>query len=215
MPGLQLPIDIETIKGFLDPLEGQALYKAACEVGHMGPCLEVGSYCGKSTVYFGLACQEQGSVLYALDHHLGSEENQAGWEHHDTSLADPETGMLNTFPLFRRTLRMAKLEDTVVPIVAPSAVVARHWAAPLAMVFIDGGHAIEHALTDYRLWAPKIIPGGILAIHDVFPNPDDGGRAPHEIYKMALASQLFEEIKAVKSLRLLRRLGEGPLASVL
>jgi predicted O-methyltransferase YrrM len=119
--------------------------------------------------------------------------------------------MLNTFPLFRRTLRMAKLEDTVVPIVTSSAVAARHWATPLAMVFIDGGHALEHALTDYRLWAPKVIPGGILAIHDVFPNPDDGGRAPYEIYQMALASQLFEEIRAVKSLRLLRRLGQSTL----
>ncbi|MBO6543489.1 MAG: class I SAM-dependent methyltransferase [Alphaproteobacteria bacterium] len=207
MSSIRLPIDIETVKGFLRADEGEALYRGALEVSGQGACLEIGSYCGKSTVYFGLACQEQGSVLYALDHHLGSEENQAGWEHHDESLADPETGMLNTFPLFRRTLRRASLEDTVVPIVAPSKVAARHWATPLAMVFIDGGHAMEHALNDYRLWAPKVIPGGILAIHDVFPNPADGGRPPFEIYKMALASNLFEEIEAVASLRLLRRLG--------
>lgn len=212
MTGVTLPIDIESIKGFLDPAEGNALYRAAREVSGQGACLEVGSYCGKSTVYYGLACQETGSVLYALDHHLGSEENQAGWEHHDPSLADDETGMLNTFPLFRRTLRIAHLEDSVIPLVAPSTVAARHWATPLAMVFIDGGHALEHALNDYRLWAPKIIPGGILAIHDVFPDPKDGGQAPYEIYKMAIASQLFEEIETVKSLRLLRRLGEGPLS---
>jgi len=207
MTNLQLPIDIETVKGFLAPEEGEALYRAAREVGSLGPCLEIGSYCGKSTVYFGLGCQEAKGVLYALDHHLGSEENQAGWEHHDESLADAETGMLNTFPLFRRTLRLAELEDTVVPIVAPSKVAANQWGTPLAMVFIDGGHALEHALGDYRLWAPKIVPGGILAIHDVFPNPEDGGRAPFEIYQMALASQLFEAFAAVKSLRLLRRLG--------
>lgn len=207
MSAITLPLDIETVKGFLRVDEGEALYRAALEVAGQGPCLEIGSYCGKSTVYFGLACQQQGSVLYALDHHLGSEENQAGWEHHDESLADPETGMLNTFPLFRRTLRRASLEDTVVPLVAPSKVAARHWATPLAMVFIDGGHAMEHALNDYRLWAPKVIPGGILAIHDVFPNPEDGGRPPYEIYKMALASNLFEEIEVVASLRLLRRLG--------
>ncbi|MEQ9518500.1 MAG: class I SAM-dependent methyltransferase [Parvibaculum sp.] len=207
MSSVKLPIDIETVKGFLRVDEGEALYHAAREVASRGACLEIGSYCGKSTVYFGLACQEQASVLYALDHHLGSEENQAGWEHHDESLADPETGMLNTFPLFRQTLRRASLEDTVVPIVAPSKVAARHWATPLAMVFIDGGHAMEHALNDYRLWAPKVMLGGILAIHDVFPNPADGGRPPFEIYKMALASNLFEEIEAVASLRLLRRLG--------
>ncbi|WP_420559220.1 class I SAM-dependent methyltransferase [Tepidicaulis sp.] len=205
---ISLPIDPESVKGFLDPKEGEALYGAALEAGALGPCLEIGSYCGKSTVYFGAACQKAGSVLFALDHHRGSEENQIGWEHHDSELYDPETGLLNTLPLFRQTLRRAGLEDTVVPLVAPSTVAARGWATPLAMVFIDGGHAMEHALNDYRLWAPFVKPGGILAIHDVFPNPEDGGRPPYEIYKMALASNFFEEISAVKSLRLLRRLGQ-------
>lgn len=208
---ISLPIDVETVKGFLDPAEGAALYEAALEVSPLGPVLEIGSYCGKSTVWIGAACQKNGTVLFALDHHRGSEENQAGWEHHDGELYDSETGMLNTLPLFRRTLRMAKLEDTVVPLVAPSTVVSRGWATPLSMVFIDGGHAMEHALNDYRLWAPRVLPGGLLAIHDVFPNPEDGGRPPYEIYKMALASQLFEEVKAVKSLRLLRRLGQVPV----
>jgi predicted O-methyltransferase YrrM len=205
---ISLPIDPESVKGFLDPKEGEALYGAALEAGALGPCLEIGSYCGKSTIYFGAACQKAGSVLFALDHHRGSEENQVGWEHHDSELYDPETGLLNTLPLFRQTLRRAGLEDTVVPLVAPSTVAARGWATSLAMVFIDGGHAMEHALNDYRLWAPFVKPGGILAIHDVFPNPEDGGRPPYEIYKMALASNFFEEIAAVKSLRLLRRLGQ-------
>ena len=205
---ISLPIDPESVKGFLDPKEGEALYGAALEAGALGPCLEIGSYCGKSTIYFGAACQKAGSVLFALDHHRGSEENQVGWEHHDSELYDSETGLLNTLPLFRQTLRRAGLEDTVVPLVAPSTVAARGWATPLAMVFIDGGHAMEHALNDYRLWAPFVKPGGILAIHDVFPNPEDGGRPPYEIYKMALASNFFEEIAAVKSLRLLRRLGQ-------
>ncbi|MGK2742298.1 class I SAM-dependent methyltransferase [Tepidicaulis sp. LMO-SS28] len=208
---ISLPIDVETVKGFLDPAEGAALYEAALEVSPLGPVLEIGSYCGKSTVWIGAACQKNGTVLFALDHHRGSEENQAGWEHHDTELYDAETGMLNTLPLFRRTLRAAKLEDTVVPLVAPSTVVSRGWSTPLSMVFIDGGHAMDHALNDYRLWAPRVLPGGLLAIHDVFPNPEDGGRPPYEIYKMALASQLFEEVRAVKSLRLLRRLGQVPV----
>ena len=202
-----LPIDIEAVKGFMDPQEGWALHDAAMEASRRGPVLEIGSYCGKSTVYMGVACQATDAVLYALDHHYGSEENQKGWEHHDQALYDPETDRLNTFPLFRRTMRMARLEDTVVPLVAPSAIVSKQWATPLAMVFIDGGHGMEPALTDYRLWAPRVMPGGILAIHDVFPDPKDGGRPPYEICKMALASNLFAEQKSVKSLRLLRRLG--------
>ena len=203
----KLSIDIEAVKGFMDAEEGWALHEAALEASRRGPVLEIGSYCGKSTVYIGTACQANGAVLYALDHHYGSEENQEGWEHHDEALQDAETGRLNTFPLFRRTMRLAKLEDTVVPLVAPSEVASKGWATPLAMVFIDGGHGMEPALTDYRLWGPRVMPGGILAIHDVFPDPKDGGRPPYEIYKMALASKLFAEEKAVKSLRLLRRLG--------
>ncbi|MBX3492183.1 MAG: class I SAM-dependent methyltransferase [Parvibaculum sp.] len=191
----------------MDAEEGWALHEAALEASRRGPVLEIGSYCGKSTVYIGTACQANGAVLYALDHHYGSEENQQGWEHHDAELQDAETGRLNTFPLFRRTMRLAKLEDTVVPLVAPSEVASKGWATPLAMVFIDGGHGMDLALTDYRLWGPRVMPGGILAIHDVFPDPKDGGRPPYEIYKMALASSLFAEERAVKSLKLLRRLG--------
>ncbi|MBI1263032.1 MAG: class I SAM-dependent methyltransferase [Rhizobiales bacterium] len=202
-----LPIDIETVKGFMDAEEGWALHEAALETTVRGPALEIGSYCGKSTVYMGVACKMNGSVLYALDHHYGSEENQRGWEHHDETLYDPQTDRLNTFPLFRETMRKASLEDTVVPLVAPSAVASKQWGTPLAMVFIDGGHGMEPALTDYRHWAPRVMTGGILAIHDVFPDPRDGGRPPFEIYKMAIASGLFIEEKAVKSLRLLRRLG--------
>jgi predicted O-methyltransferase YrrM len=201
----KLPIDIETIKGFMDAEEGWALHDAALEASKRGPVMEIGSYCGKSTVYIGVACQRNGAALYALDHHYGSEENQKGWEHHDASLHDAETDRLNTFPLFRRTMRMAGLEDTVVPLVAPSKVVSNGWATPLAMVFIDGGHGMEPAMDDYRHWASRVIPGGILAIHDVFPDPKDGGRPPYEIYKLAIASGLFAEERAVKSLRILRR----------
>lgn len=201
----KLPIDIESIKGFMDPEEGWALHDAALEASKLGPSLEIGSYCGKSTVYIGVAVQANGSVLYALDHHQGSEENQKGWEHHDETLYDAETDKLNTFPLFRRTMRMAGLEDTVIPLVAPSKVVSKQWAGSFGFVFIDGGHGMEPAMDDYRHWAPRIMPGGILAIHDVFPDPKDGGRPPYEIYKLAIASGLFAEEKAVKSLRVLRR----------
>ena len=75
------------------------------------------------------------------------------------------------------------------------------------MLFIDGGHTMDAAMSDYNNWHDKIISDdGILAIHDVFPNPDDGGRPPYEIYKLALSSDKFEEIESVKSLRILRRL---------
>lgn len=199
-------IDIETVKGFLDPAEGEGLYRYAVQAACSGPVLEVGSYCGKSTVYLGEACRENGMSLFALDHHRGSEEHQPGEEYHDAELYDDGAGLMDSFRVFRDTIRRADLEDIVVPVVAPSTVAARHWHTPLGMVFIDGGHSRQAALADYRSWAGHIVTGGFLAIHDIFPDPADGGQAPYEIFKLALASGLFEEVERIKTLGVLRRI---------
>ncbi|MEE4359950.1 MAG: class I SAM-dependent methyltransferase [Pseudomonadales bacterium] len=204
---MHLPLDPATVKGFLDPEEGEALYDHARSAPGVAPCLEIGSYCGKSTLYLGAACQARGAVLFAVDHHRGSEEHQPGEAYHDPALATADGCGVDSFGVFRRTLREADLEDTVVPIVAPSALAARAWSTPLALVFIDGGHSMDAALTDYRCWAPRLMTGGILAIHDIFPDPADGGRPPFEIWQLARASGLFEELAMVKTLGLLRRLG--------
>lgn len=188
--------------------EGDALHAAAVEAGSMlgMPMVEVGSYCGRSTVWLGAAARFCGTVLFAVDHHRGSEENQAGWEHHDDSLVDPDSGLMDTLPLFRRTIHVAGLDDTVVAVVGESPLVARHWGTPLSFLFIDGGHGEEPARGDYEGWSPHVATGGTLAIHDVFPDPADGGRPPYEeIYLAALHSGLFTEIGATGSLRLLRR----------
>ena len=204
---MQLPLDPDSVKGFLDPEEGRALFEQARAAPGLAPVLEVGSYCGKSTVWLGAGCAERGAVLFAVDHHRGSEEHQPGEGYHDPELATADGRGLDSFPLFRDTLRRAGLEDTVVPVVAPSSVAARAWATPLAMVFIDGGHSMEAALADYRAWAPRLMTGGILAIHDIFPDPADGGRPPYEIWQLALGSGLFEEAGMVRTLGLLRRRG--------
>lgn len=193
----------------MPPEEGDALYDAACAAGAAvpgSPFLEVGSYCGRSTVWLGAAARRSGTVVFAVDHHRGSEENQPGWEWHDTSLIDPDTGRLDTLPHFRRTIARAGLDHSVVAVVGESPVVARWWKTPLAFLFIDGGHGVEPARLDYELWTPHVVPGGILAIHDVFPDPADGGRPPYEqIYVPALASGLFVEVSVTGSLRVLRR----------
>jgi predicted O-methyltransferase YrrM len=167
--------------GFMPPEEGMALYRAGLTAADVGPLLEIGSYCGKSGVYLGAAAQERKTVLFTVDHHRGSEENQEGWEHHDTRLVDKATGRMDTLPFFRRTIEEAGLEDTVIAIVGPSPVVGAHWTTPLGLLFIDGGHGPEPAHRDYETWAPKVAAGGLLAIHDVFPYPADGGRPPYEI----------------------------------
>ena len=200
-----LNVDIESVKGFLDPLEGAALFAAAEAMAPHGLCVEIGSYCGKSTIIIGAACQKAGGTLLAIDHHRGSEENQPGEEYFDPDLDDGEGGM-STLSQFRANIRRAGLEDTVITALSPSQVVARLPMAAPAFVFIDGGHSMPAALADWQNWGARVTKGGLLAIHDVFPNTADGGRPPHEIYKLALQSGLFEEEKAVKSLRILRRL---------
>ena len=200
----------EEARGFMPPDEGLALHDAAAGVAVAGPLLEVGSYCGKSSIYLGAAARGLGRLLFALDHHRGSEENQPGWEWHEPDLVDPAVGLMDTLPLFRRTIHDADLESTVVAVVGESPAVARAWATPLAFLFIDGGHGVEPARLDYELWTPHVAPGGLLAIHDVFPDPAAGGRPPYEqIYQPALASGRFTEVAAVGSLRVLRRDDEG------
>ncbi len=200
---------VEETKGFLDPAEGQRLFDVALEASRLGPCLEIGSYCGKSTLYLGTACRQNGGVLFSIDHHRGSEEQQPGEEYFDPDLFDERAGCVDTFPHFRNTLERAGITDTVVPIVCRSRVAAKSWATPLALVFIDGGHALETALQDYASWSGHILGGGYLLIHDIFRDPAQGGQAPYDVYKRALASRLFEELDMTATLGVLRRRADG------
>ena len=194
-------------RGFMPTDEGDALWDAAQEAAHAvarSPFLEVGSYCGKSSIWLGGAALANGTILFALDHHRGSEENQAGWDFHEPDLVDPEINRMDTLPIFRRTVFDAGLEAAVVALVGDSPTVGAHWTTPLALLFIDGGHGHDPAHRDYELWTPHVAPGGTLCIHDVFPDPADGGRPPYEIYLRALEDG-FVERRAVGSLRVLTR----------
>lgn len=211
----QIPMDAalrvaaEAARGFMPPDEGLALYEAGLEAAAAvpgAPLLEVGSYCGKSSIYLGAAAQQCSTVLVAIDHHRGSEENQPGWQWHEPDLVDPVIGRMDTLPWFRRTVHEAGLEGSVVAVVGDSPTVSSFWSTPCALVFIDGGHGEEPARADYEMWTPHVAPGGLLAIHDVFPDPADGGRPPYEqIYLPAVRSGQFSELRAVGSLRVLRR----------
>jgi len=190
--------------------EGDLLHRTALAHLPDGPALEVGTYCGKSAIYLGAAARETASVVFTLDHHRGSEENQAGWEHHDASLVDDEFGLMDTLPVFRRTIARAGLEDEVVAIVGRSTTVAPRWRTPLALLFIDGGHAEIHAQNDYSGFARWVQPGGVLVIHDVFESPEDGGQAPFHIWQRAVASGAFTPAETVGSMRVLTRTSGEP-----
>jgi MMP 1-O-methyltransferase len=196
-------------RGFMPPDEGIALYETAAEYARLGPVGEVGTYCGKSTIYLAAAAAGAGQLVVTVDHHRGSEENQAGWEYHDSELVDPATGRMDTLPFFRATLAESGLEKHVVAVIGTSADVSRLWRTPLGLLFIDGGHSEENVVTDYEGWAPWVMPGGALAFHDIFADPADGGQAPYRVYQRALRSGAFTEVRAQGSLHVLRRIGEG------
>ncbi|GGX12258.1 class I SAM-dependent methyltransferase [Streptomyces chryseus] len=200
----------EAAKGFMPVREGLALYAAAAEAGVLGlPLVEVGTYCGRSTILLADAAREAGTVAVTVDHHRGSEEQQPGWEYHDPTVVDPEVGLMDTLPTFRRTLHKAGLEEHVIAVVGRSPQVAAVWGGEVGLVFIDGGHTDEHAGGDYEGWAPHVAVGGLLVIHDVFPDPADGGQAPYRVHQRALASGAFTEISVTDSLRVLRRVSPG------
>ncbi|MGV9272502.1 class I SAM-dependent methyltransferase [Streptomyces griseosporeus] len=202
----------EAAKGFMPVDEGLALHDAAVDAGRLGlPLVEVGTYCGRSTILLADAARAAGVVAVTVDHHRGSEEQQPGWEYHDPETVDPEVGLMDTLPTFRRTLHKAGLEEHVVAVVGRSPQVAKVWAAPVGLVFVDGGHTDEHATADYEGWAPHVAEGGVLVIHDVFPDPVDEftGQAPYRVYLRALESGAFTEVSATGSLRVLRRTGAG------
>src|SRR3954453_11125943 len=170
------------VKGFMPEDEGLLLHRWALDRLPHGPVLEVGTCCGKSAIFLGAAGRDVGGNVFTVDHTRGSEENQAGWEHHDASLVDPDLGLMATLPVFRRTIADAGLEDQVVAVVGRSTTVSRWWRTPLSMLFIDGGHAEVHAQNDSTGWAPWVMNGGARAIHDVFPTPEDGGQPPYHVF---------------------------------
>ena len=192
-------------KGFLDTREAERLYQLALDAGPKGPCLEIGSYCGKSSVYLGTACKENSTVLFSIDHHGGSEEQQPGEEYFDPDLLDKETGRIDTLKHFRKTIFEFELEDVVIPLIGRSAIIGRVWETPLSLIFIDGSHAYESVLRDYEIWSGKLIKGGYLLFHDIFPDPSQGGQAPYLVYQQAVASGHFEEMPMCQSLGILIR----------
>jgi predicted O-methyltransferase YrrM len=210
----EMPVDLlehaRGAKGFMPEDEGAFLHATALAHLTDGPGLEVGTYCGKSAIWLGAAARATASTVFTLDHHRGSEENQAGWEHHDASLVDPETGLMDTLPVFRRTIAQAGLEDEVVALVGRSTTVAAYWRTPLALLFIDGGHAEVHAQNDYTGFARWVQPGGVLVIHDVFERPEDGGQAPFHVWQRAVDGGAFTPGRTVGSMRVLTRSSGAP-----
>ena len=194
------------VKGFLSDKEAKKLQELFLNVHHLGSVLEIGTYCGKSTLNFALIAKKIGGLIYTIDHHTGSEEHQLGEEYHDEDLYDKRLKKFNTLPEFLKNLRSSNLDNFIIPIISKSSDASKTFSELISLLFIDGGHSLEAALSDYNSWKDKICSGGLLVIHDVFPNPKDGGRPPFEIYSKAQKSKQFEDLGIYETLGILKKI---------
>jgi len=181
-------------RGFMPDDEGKALLRAALRAGRAAlpggsptTFVEIGAWCGKSSLYVGAAAEATGAVLFSIDHHRvprrinrdGSTTKQIwsirrGPDRHAVALAaGHQRGRA-------RRIGGGRVGD--------SSTVAARWRHPLAFCFIDGGHGAE---TGVGRLSRLVTPGGsrrLAGHHDVFPDPADGGRPPYELFCAALAS---------------------------
>ncbi len=194
------------VKGFLSDKEAKKLQELFLNVHHLGAVLEIGTYCGKSTLNFALVAEKINGLVYTVDHHTGSEEHQFGEEYHDEDLYDERIGKFNTLPEFLNNIRSSNLFEYVIPVINNSKEASKTFSESVGLLFIDGGHSHEAALDDYNSWKDKISSGGLLVIHDVFPNPEDGGRPPFEIYSSAQKSKDFVDLGIYETLGILKRI---------
>ena len=194
------------VKGFLSDKEAKKLQELFLNVHHLGSVLEIGTYCGKSTLNFALVAKKIDGLIYSVDHHTGSEEHQLGEEYHDEDLYDKRLEKFNTLPELLKNLRNSSLGKYIIPILSKSSEASKTFSELISLLFIDGGHSLEAALSDYNSWKDKICPGGLLVIHDVFPNPQDGGRPPYEIYSKAQKSKKFEDLGIYETLGVLKKI---------
>lgn len=194
------------IKGFLSPKESKKLQELFQKVHKLGPILEIGTYCGKSAINFAEVAKKFNGLVFSVDHHTGSEEHQLGEEYHDDELFDKRLNKFNTLPEFLKNVILHKKSEYIIPILDESKKAAKRFFEEISLLFIDGGHSKKAALDDYYAWKDKICSGGLLVIHDVFPDPKDGGRPPFEIYSLASESGEFEDLGIYETLGILKRI---------
>ena len=197
---------MKDVKGFLSDKEAKKLQELFLKVHHLGSVLEIGTYCGKSALNFSDIAKDVNGLVYTVDHHTGSEEHQYGEEYHDSELFDERLKKFNTLPEFLNNLKFKKMAKFIIPIIDNSQNASKVFSEKISLLFIDGGHSFETALSDYNAWKDKICSGGLLVIHDVFPNPKDGGRPPYEIYTLARESKEFNDLGLYETLGILKKI---------
>ena len=194
--------------GFLDFSEAERLYELVSNASKKGPCLEIGTYCGKSSLVIAEACAANDSYLITVDHHIGSEEHQPGEEYFNENFYDKRLDKFNTYPVFRSYIENFPNKESILPAVGDSKEVSSLWPKnyEIGLLFIDGSHSKKSAFSDFKAWSDFICKDGYLLIHDVFPDPNDGGRPPYELFEYVMETNQFKLIELYKTLGILKKI---------
>ncbi|MBL0927156.1 MAG: class I SAM-dependent methyltransferase [Phycisphaerales bacterium] len=191
---------VQPVQGFLNPLEGFALFLLAAEGDGVGEVVEIGSFMGLSTCWLAAGSRSAGrEKITAIDHFKGSPEHQKGGTHEIEAIVREGS----TYQAFLNNLRGVGVHGWVQPIVAGSERAAADWKKPIRLLFIDGDHSYEASKKDFEVWSPHIVPNGLIAFHDV--GPWEGvTRFYQELAQNAGGK--WRECLAMQSLRVIQRI---------
>jgi predicted O-methyltransferase YrrM len=162
---------VNPIFGWLEsPKQERWLFNTARSLSDTATLVEIGSYTGRSTACLGFGCLGSQRRIFALDLFDGSHL----------------PGRPDYFSEFKANLRRCGLDSTITPVPGPSAITARTWHTPIDFLFIDGAHEYEGVVADIEGFLPHVVPGGLVALHDVSPRWPGVQRAWEEVARPRL-----------------------------
>lgn len=155
----------ERAKGWLIREEAELLYRLATAASRRGRVVELGSYCGRSSIVLAAALKDASfGSLVCVDTFRGSAEHQPGCRHFDAeTLVD---GVVNTYPAFLQNLTQANLLDHVEVLQCSTLAAAAGFAESIGLLFVDADHDYEAIRSDLQAWASGIIQEGWIVFHD-------------------------------------------------
>jgi len=135
---------LDDLPGWLSYEEGETLYTLAQKCTGRGVIVETGSWRGKSTTCLGLGSKAgKGVKICSIDRHTDG-----------------------TFPDFQQNIEKAGIADLVTPIRSRSQDAWQDFEKPIELLFIDGAHQYDLVKDDFDHWVPKVVEGGVVAMHD-------------------------------------------------
>jgi Methyltransferase domain len=190
------------VEGWFSESEAELLAAAAKTAVDVSPTpnnfVEVGSYCGRSTLVLG-------GVVRALG---GSCERVFAVDPHEGTVGAVGQGLVSgepTIDRFRKTICEAGLGQVVKEVVARAEYITLD--VPLSLIFIDGLHDYANVCGDITQFQGQLLPGGLLACHDYADYYPGVRRAVDDL----TATGAYELVRQVQSLVVLRKLAEPGL----